>query len=123
MEKTVMKFNERLKELRERRGLSQADFADKIGVSKSAISMYERGERTPDYDTLEAIADFFNVDIDYLLGREKGSTYYIDPEVAEIAQELFENEQKKILFDLSNKATKEDLAMTIEMLAHMVNKN
>lgn len=63
------KFNERLKQLRQEADLSQAEFAQQIGTSKSSINMYERGEREPGIETLEAIADYFNVDMDYLLGK------------------------------------------------------
>lgn len=63
------KFNERLKQLRQEADLSQAEFAKQIGTSKSSVNMYERGEREPGIETLEAIADYFNVDIDYLLGK------------------------------------------------------
>ena len=64
------KFSDRLKQLRIERGLSQQAFADKLGcISKSSINMYERGEREPGLELLEAIADFFNVDMDYLLGK------------------------------------------------------
>ena len=63
-----MLFNERLKDLRKKAGLSQAELAKRIGVSKSSINMYERGEREPGLEILEAIADFFNVDMNYLLG-------------------------------------------------------
>jgi len=62
-------FNNRLKFLRTSNELSQQALANKIGVSKSSINMYERGEREPGFETLERIADFFNVDIDYLLGK------------------------------------------------------
>lgn len=65
----MAKFNERLRELRNSRGISQQLFADKIGLSKSSINMYERGEREPGIDTLEAMADYFNVDLDYLTGK------------------------------------------------------
>ena len=41
--------------------------------------MYENGSREPDYETLEAIADYFNVDIDYLLGRTNKTTRLINP--------------------------------------------
>lgn len=61
-------FCERLKELRVERGLSLRELADLCCTSKSAISMYERGERNPKYETLEALADIFNVDIEYLVG-------------------------------------------------------
>ena len=62
-------FNMRLKELRKSKSLSQQKLADMIGTSKSSINMYERGEREPGLDTIEAFADFFNVDLDYLLGK------------------------------------------------------
>lgn len=62
-------FGQRLKELRKQRGISQNELSKYIGVSKSSVNMYERGEREPSFETLEAIADFFNVNMDYLLGR------------------------------------------------------
>ena len=65
----MTKFSDRLKELRKSKDLSQADFAKQIGLSKSSINMYERGEREPGINTLEAMADYFNVDMDYLLGK------------------------------------------------------
>lgn len=48
---------------------SQAELADKLGVSKSTVGMYELGKREPDFETLEAIADLFNVDMNFLLGK------------------------------------------------------
>lgn len=65
----MAKFHERLKVLRSDRGLSQSEFAKYIKVSKSSVNMYERGEREPGLETLERIADYFNVDMDYLLGK------------------------------------------------------
>lgn len=67
----MIKFNERLRLLRQERGFSQQELADRIGLSKSSINMYERGEREPGIDTLKRIAAFFNVDIDFLLGKQK----------------------------------------------------
>lgn len=62
-------FGERLRKLRKQRGLSQNELSKHIGISKSSVNMYERGEREPSFETLEAIADYFNVDMDFLLGR------------------------------------------------------
>ncbi|MDY2628770.1 MAG: S24 family peptidase [Lachnospiraceae bacterium] len=62
-------FKNVLKILRARENMSQAELAEKLGVAKSTISMYEVGKREPDFVTLEAIADFFNVDMNYLLGK------------------------------------------------------
>jgi transcriptional regulator with XRE-family HTH domain len=58
----------RLKELREQRRLNQEGLALKLNVSQSTISAYEIGERVPDLETLIAIANFFNVSLDYLAG-------------------------------------------------------
>lgn len=63
-------FAERLKFLRTDRDLTRLALSKLIGVSHSSINMYERGEREPNLETLEAIADYFNVDMDYLLGRQ-----------------------------------------------------
>ncbi len=62
-------FKDMLKYLRNREGLSQAELADRLGLGKSTVSMYEVGKREPDFETLESIADFFNVDMNFLLGK------------------------------------------------------
>lgn len=63
-------FKDMLKYLRNRDKLSQSELAEKLGVAKSTISMYEVGKREPDFETLEAIADLFNVDMNFLLGKD-----------------------------------------------------
>ena len=59
----------RLKELREKRRLSQITLAMELNLNQNSISRYENGEREADYATLIAIADYFHVSVDYLLGR------------------------------------------------------
>ncbi|MDM5333401.1 helix-turn-helix transcriptional regulator [Ureibacillus composti] len=59
----------RIKYLREKNNISQIEFAKKIGVSNAVLSRYESGDRKPDYDTLDLIANYFEVSTDYLLGR------------------------------------------------------
>lgn len=59
----------RLKELRKARRISQLKLAMDLGTSQNTISRYETGEREADHKTLIAIADYFNVSIDYLLER------------------------------------------------------
>lgn len=72
----MSKFNERFKYLRNKKDLSQQELADLLGISKSSVNMYERGEREPGLETLELIADFFNVDMDYLLGKSECPNKY-----------------------------------------------
>lgn len=62
-------FGSRLKELRLSKGMSLRDLADACNTSKSAIGYYENNQRRPKYETLEAFADIFNVDMNYLLGK------------------------------------------------------
>ena len=60
-----------LKRLRKERGLSQIAFAREIHASQNTISQWEQGIRQPNNDTLKEIADYFNVSVDYLLGRKE----------------------------------------------------
>lgn len=62
-------FGTRLKELRIKANLSQQELSKLMGVSKSSINMYERGEREPGLDLVVAFATFFNVSTDYLIRK------------------------------------------------------
>ena len=64
-------FSNRLKELRQEKGLIQERFAQELNVSKGAVAMWETGKRIPDSEMLKAIAKFFSVSVDYLLGESK----------------------------------------------------
>lgn len=59
----------RLKELREKKGISQLKLAMDLNMNQNSISRYETEQREADYRTLIALADYFGVSIDYLLGR------------------------------------------------------
>lgn len=59
----------RIKELRNEKGITQADLAKILKISDRAVGYYENGDREPDYTTLLKIAEYFDVSIDYLLGR------------------------------------------------------
>lgn len=63
-------FRTRLKQLREDAGYSQYSLSAAIGVSQSAVGSWESGVRVPKFATLQKLADFFGVSVDYLLGRE-----------------------------------------------------
>ena len=69
------KFQNILKSLRVAKGLTQDELSKQLNISRSTIGMYEKGAREPDFETLELIADYFNVDTDYLLGRTVKTTY------------------------------------------------
>ncbi|MCI1777706.1 MULTISPECIES: helix-turn-helix transcriptional regulator [Paenibacillus] len=62
-------FNERLRELRSRKKISQQELSDRLGFNRATYARYETGNTQPDFDTLKKLADFFEVSTDYLLGR------------------------------------------------------
>lgn len=89
------KFFENLKKARLRKGLSQVQLAEQLGVAKSTYSMYESGNREPNVQTIKKIADILNVSTDELLGMDEESqtiaahfdgVEYTDEEMAEIRQ-------------------------------------
>lgn len=63
-------FPARLQRLRERRGLSRTTLSELCGLHQDAVRRYERGEAVPTVETLSALADFFEVSLDYLTGRK-----------------------------------------------------
>lgn len=75
-------FNNRLKDERTRKGLSQEELGKHFNLDKSTISLYESGKRQPDYSTLSEFAEYFNCSTDYLLGRtdERTPVYMVKEE-------------------------------------------
>lgn len=61
-------FNDNLRAARERKGMTQKELAENIGVAKSTYSLYESGNREPNVQTIKKIADILNVSADELLG-------------------------------------------------------
>lgn len=121
-------FKTVFKNLRLAKGMSQVELAEALGITRSRLSMYELGQREPDFETLELIADYFNVDIDYLMGRTEKTTmipqsYYLNEETAKIAQEVFDDPDLRILFDASRNARPEDIRLAAEMLRRFKETN
>lgn len=85
------KYGLRLKQLREQNGYSQEELAKLLNTSRSRIGMYEQGRRQPDFEMQEAIADLFNVTIDYLFGRRNDESEQ-DPDLNK-ALELYRQYQ------------------------------
>ena len=69
----MAEFKDMLKYYRKLSKLSQADFAKVLGLSPSTISMYEIGEREPSFEVEEKIADYFNIDLNTLRGKDSES--------------------------------------------------
>ena len=65
-----MRFSEILQDLREDRDISRKELATYLNISLSTIGMYEQGRREPNIEMLIKIADYFNVSLDFLVGRD-----------------------------------------------------
>lgn len=72
-----MALSEKLYELRKKGGLSQEQLAEKLGVSRQAISKWESGKAVPESDTLISISKYYNVTLDYLLNENTSSSEVI----------------------------------------------
>lgn len=98
--------------------------AKEAGVTQTALSNWKTGKSTPTTKTLQRIADYFGVTIDYLMtGEEKeNDKYYVNEETAEMAQTLFKNKPLRVLFDAAKDASPEDLKTTYDMLMALKKK-
>ena len=64
----MAKISDRIKQLRKKKGVSQSQLAEAIGVKNNTVSTWERGTRKPDVDALHLLSDYFEVPFEYLLG-------------------------------------------------------
>ena len=62
-------FGKNLSSLRKSKGLTQYELAERLGFSRGQLANYEQGQREPDFESLQKIANFFDVSTDYLIGR------------------------------------------------------
>lgn len=90
------KFNLMLRKLRTDAKLTQSELAEKLKITRSTIGMYETGKREPDFETLELIADFFNVDMNYLLGKNNTTTKLVFDKKKEYHPELTAKDERDI---------------------------
>lgn len=104
-----MKTNEILKSLRQKEGITQAEAAERLGVSLSSYQKYERdkGSIMPSLDVLMKIADLYKVTIDYLVGREPAPNPFADLGLNEASEQemlrqymSFEPEIRAMIMDV-----------------------
>ncbi len=110
-------FGNRVKELRLRAGLTQAQLADKLNISSSTVGMYEQGRREPDNNTLTKICSELRVSVDYLLGTSENYTKSSHSEVDTLILDFidFIESKKDLTFD-GNPISKEKKDQIISAL-------
>lgn len=108
-------MNYRLRNLRERMGLSQTAAAKKMGIVRTTYSNYEAGNREPDVETIKKMSEFFEVSTDYLLGNDESQTkdsrtgFLSDNQVLEAAKifsKLTQDEKDNLLNYMRNMSKK-----------------
>ena len=92
-----------------------AELADRLGISKSSVSMYERGNREPELDLLEKMADLFGVGVSALLGREEPLVNG-DPELTEYLESLRDRPELRMLFSVTKNAAREDVEAAVKII-------
>lgn len=115
------RFAINLKRIRKDRGVTQDELAKAIGVSRSAIGMYESGAREPDYETLEAIADFFNVTMDDLGRSEEYDLQrpIINAQESAWLEDLRNDPELRMLLSASSKLNEDDIKYLIALAKRM----
>jgi transcriptional regulator with XRE-family HTH domain len=107
-----------LKGLRKRIHISQKELADALGISRSTIAMYESGDREPSFELMETIADYFNVDMNFLYGIDgpQPPRIYNDPHITEILTKLSDRSDLRALLSVYDGATEEEIAYAIALI-------
>ena len=93
---------ERIKQLRKKKGISQSELAEVIGVKNNTVSTWERGTRQPDFEALNLLSDYFEVSFEYILGSSDKEEARVKPTQDELdqlalsalADDLYDNMKK-----------------------------
>ena len=122
----MAKIADRIKQLRKKKGVSQSQLAEAIGVKNNTVSTWERGTRKPDFDALQLLSNYFEVSFEYLLGSSDKEEARVKPSQGEldsyalsaIADEI--KESTELLSRLSDKSRKivEELIASIYRTEH-----
>lgn len=108
-----MTFGENLAIIRKSRGYTQRKLAKELGISQAAVGMWESGDREPNFETVEMLADFFNLPLSSLLPSDDSAT---DDLVARVADSLHKNPKLRLLFDRTRLMQDSDLDAVLSIV-------
>ncbi len=116
----------KFKDLLDAKGVSSYTVSKATHISQSVLSDWKNGKSTPKLDKIQKIADYFGVSTSYFMeeGENANSSgYYLDPETAKAAQEVFDDPNLRILFDAARDSRPEDIRMAADMLKRFKETN
>ena len=116
-------FSERLRFYLDKFQLSQLDLAKKLDVSAASVSDWCNGRKTPRMSKVDAMCNIFHCRRSDLTEEANEDDYYINPETAKVAQEVFENPEMRVLFDAARGSRPEDIQMAADMLKRFKETN
>ena len=109
-----MEFNNKLYELRKKKGLSQEELANRLNVSRQTVSKWELGDSTPDMEKLVAMSDLFEVSLDELILNKTPDPA---PEQQPVKPDLYSDIKEKVLTEENGKKAKKGLKIAGLVLA------
>lgn len=113
-------FSVRLANLLSENNMSQTELASMLGVSESTVGKWLLKKSFPRMSILEKLSVIFNRPKAYFYDEEEQrSTYYLNPETAQLAQELHDNPDLRILMDASKKLSPEDIKFVMDLVNRM----
>lgn len=110
------------KRLCESKEVRPSDVSKVTGIAAQTFTDWKKGKYEPKNEKMQKIADYFGVSVEYLNTGEIKEGYYLNPETAEVAQEIFENKELRLLFDAAKDASPEDLQTVHQMLLALKRK-
>lgn len=112
-----MSVYERIESLRKSRNISQGKLEKELGFSNGSVSKWKNSTPTP--ERLQKIAEYFGVSVDYLMTGEEKQGYYLNEETAKMAQEMFEDEDMRSLFDMKRNMPPERFKAHMEFMKNL----
>jgi transcriptional regulator with XRE-family HTH domain len=112
-----MEVKDIIKNRRNELGMTMREVAEAVGVSEATISRWESGDiENMRRDKIAALASALKMSPSVIMGWEEPPAYYLNEETAQIAQELFDNKDMRVLFDAAKDSKPEDLRRAADIL-------
>lgn len=103
----------------EQNNITQTELAEYMGVSQATVSNWQKGIKTPRMSKVDKLCDFFHIKRSDLMedkSNQEEESYYTNPETQQLAQEIFDNPDLRILFDTTRDCSPEDMKKVISMV-------
>lgn len=112
-----MTIYEKVTELRTKKGISQSELERQSNLSKGTITNWKY--RNPNMTSIEKVANALGCDVAYLASDETNQSYYLNEETAKMAQEMFEDEDMRSLFDMKRNMSPERFKAHMEFMKNL----